>query len=141
MIFPAIVRTCAGKRCFAKATLGSSTGGWGSERYNQEDWAASPDVDEREGAENGSDTELEPSLSSTSTGAFGTPDDLEDEHDGSEPDNDGEPLLGALEGIINQDDAWVSSGNSLVDHEAEADVFDVGEYDEAEEAASATKMA
>jgi hypothetical protein len=32
--------------------------------------------------------------------------DLEDQHDGAEPDVDGEPLLGSFDAMVNQDKAW-----------------------------------
>ena len=108
--------------------LGSAISGWGSDRYDQSLWAASHDADEREA----NDPDFEPSLGWTATGAPGTDDDREDEHDGSEPDDDGEPLLGAT-AAFDQDDAWRMpdriEGNA---YEPEADPLDDGEYDPSE---------
>lgn len=72
------------------------------------------------------ESDLEPSLGWTSGGEItgggvcGFGDDLEDEHDGSEPE-DGEPLLGAFEAIVNQEHAWHTMPDGLWSFESEAD--------------------
>jgi len=38
--------------------------------------------------------------------AGGRGDDLEDEHDGAEPDECGEPSLGSLDRVMNQEQSW-----------------------------------
>jgi hypothetical protein len=38
--------------------------------------------------------------------ASGNSRDLEDEHDGSEPDEDGEPSLGSFDGMVSQLSSW-----------------------------------
>src|ERR1700761_8653447 len=46
------------------------------------------------------------SIAARKNGREGNTDDREDEHDGAEPDEDGEPSLGALEHHADQDVAW-----------------------------------
>ena len=55
----------------------------------------------------------EPSLGSLTSGSAsqgmwssGSTDDTEDEHDGAEPDVDGEPSLGAFDRVIDQSKSW-----------------------------------
>jgi hypothetical protein len=108
--------------------LGSAISGYGSDAYDQEEWGHSDDADEREG----SDPDLEPSLGWSTTRAYGAGDDREDEHDGGEPDDDGEPLLGATL-AFNQDDAWrMPDRVEGTAYEPEADPLDDGEYDPSE---------
>lgn len=56
---------------------------------------------------------------------------MEDEHDGSEPDNDGEPSLGAFEGHGNQDVSYAVSGAGIaLIHDAELDGAELGIADQ-----------
>lgn len=87
------------------------------------------------------DADLEPSLGSSAAHewysqagwATGTADDREDEHDGkepdhgeAEPDNEGEPTLGSLESVINQDIAWHEPPvDAFLADEPEADPLDM----------------
>jgi hypothetical protein len=53
--------------------------------------------------------------------------DAEDEHDGSEPDNDGEPSLGAFEGHLDQNVSYtVSDAGIAFIHDAELDGAESG---------------
>jgi hypothetical protein len=53
--------------------------------------------------------------------------DLEDEHDGAEPSEDGEPSLGAFEGHDNLRVAWWVT--SVMDYELDAAESGIGDYD------------
>jgi len=73
---------------------------------DQSAWAAGNRDDREESL--GDD---EPSLGWTTEGVIGMPVhpafvDLEDEHDGSEPDLCDEPSLGSFDRVMNQEDAW-----------------------------------
>jgi hypothetical protein len=52
--------------------------------------------------------------------------DLEDEHDGAEPDDDGEPSLGSFDRVVNQEHSWTTKsagwfvGNDLEQDEVAA---------------------
>jgi hypothetical protein len=106
------------------------------------------------------DADFEPSLASSEfyyatsqvRWANGNRDDLEDEHDGREPDvdmepslcgihvgsgtdddleddeGDREPLLGAFENILDQDRAWQTPAGPT-SYEPEADPLDAGEWE------------
>jgi hypothetical protein len=49
-------------------------------------------------------------LQSQERWATGNRDDREDEHDGTEPDEDGEPMLGSVDRQINQEISWHTRG-------------------------------
>ena len=49
--------------------------------------------------------------------AGGRGDDLEDEHDGAEPDECGEPSLGSLDRVTNQEQSWYRENPLSVDME------------------------
>ena len=75
---------------------------WRSDGWCAPETAAEPEDDPADD---------EPSLGSTASldqgcWAFGTSDEREDEHDGGEPDEDGEPELGSFDRLINQRHAW-----------------------------------
>ncbi|SHN66551.1 hypothetical protein [Bradyrhizobium erythrophlei] len=99
---------------------------------------AACDDDELDGPENGEDEESEPdepSLGSLTSSEWSNQEtwgtqplemrtvarvDLEDEHDGAEPDEDGEPSLGSLDRQEDQQYAW-APGSCVVDGEIEDD--------------------
>jgi hypothetical protein len=65
----------------------------------------------------------------TSSGSFGMPlhpdrVDVEDEHDGAEPDVCGEPNLGSFERMIDQEKSWQQ--RPVWVQEGEVDVLDAG---------------
>jgi hypothetical protein len=82
----------------------------------------------------------EPSLGSLEN--FGTGDqerwasgnsrDLEDEHDGSEPDEDGEPSLGSFDGMVSQLSSWKQRVGWFPGSDREQDDSDIEDGDPAE---------
>jgi hypothetical protein len=60
--------------------------------------------------------------------ADGPREDLEEEHDGAEPDEDGEPSLGAFEGHENQNIGW-SGETCVVDAEMDHAESGIGDQD------------
>jgi hypothetical protein len=92
---------------------------------NQRGWAQ---CDRTDGEESPGDDE--PSLGWTSDGAIGMlllhPDqvDIEDEHDGTEPDVCGEPHLGSFDRMLDQEKSWQQRPAWV--QEGEVDVLDAG---------------
>jgi hypothetical protein len=91
--------------------------------------APAEDLEETDPPE-GPDPDAEPSLGSntnTYQGAWatGSADDREDEHDGAEPSEDGEPLLGSFDRMTDQRKSWRQrEGNAFCGLDAEADDSD-----------------
>jgi hypothetical protein len=97
------------------------------------------DDNELDGPENAEDEESEPpeaSLGSVGPNEYndqerwasGNRRDLEDEHDGAEPDEDGEPSLGAFEGHDDQGVAWNCNTYSP-DNELDGAESGIGDHD------------
>jgi hypothetical protein len=90
-------------------------------------WGANPHDEETD--DNGEDSEdadpAEPSLGSVGDThhfdqerwATGGTKDLEEEHDGAEPDECGEPSLGSLDRVMNQEQSWYRENPLSIDLE------------------------